>query len=70
MSKTSEPARLIRRPAVLDRTGLKTSALYEKMAAGDFPKPVTISARSVGWVEQEVDDWIRARIAARDETRQ
>lgn len=35
-------------------------------AAGQFPKRVRLGAARVGWVEQEVLDWLTARIAARD----
>jgi prophage regulatory protein len=31
-----------------------------------FPRPVKIGLRSVAWVESEVDDWVKSRIAARD----
>ncbi|MCP5191188.1 MAG: AlpA family transcriptional regulator [Pseudomonadales bacterium] len=58
--------RLLRRPEVLARIGVKTSALYEMVAKGAFPQPVPIGARSVAWVESEVNSWVQARIAARD----
>lgn len=35
-------------------------------AQGLFPKRVRLSVGRVGWVEQEIDDWIEARIAERD----
>jgi len=37
-------------------------------AAGKFPKRVKLSACSTAYVESEIDDWIKARIAARDDT--
>lgn len=37
-------------------------------AAGKFPKRVRLGQGRVGWVEQEVLDWIKARIAERDNT--
>jgi prophage regulatory protein len=60
------PTKIIRRPAVVERTGLPVSSLYLLIAQGRFPKPVAISERSVGWVEAEVDAWLEARIARRD----
>lgn len=53
----------IRRPSVEHRTGLSTSSLYELIAKGQFPKPVSINTRSVGWIESEVDAWIEERIS-------
>jgi prophage regulatory protein len=35
-------------------------------AAGQFPKRVRLGTGRVGWVEQEVLDWLNVRIAQRD----
>jgi prophage regulatory protein len=58
--------RVLRRPAVLDKTGESTSTICEKMARGEFPRPIRLSARAVGWIEEEVDQYIEQRIAERD----
>lgn len=58
--------RIIRLNDVIDTTGLARSTIYKLIAAGIFPKPVPLAGRSVGWVESEIHDWIRARIAQRD----
>jgi len=55
----------LRLPAVKNRTGLSRSTIYLRIADGTFPKPVNLGGRAVGWVESEVDDWVRKRIAAR-----
>ncbi len=57
----------LRRPAVESRTGLKRSTLYDLIAAGEFPKPIPLGKRIVGWLESEVSDWQRERVAERDE---
>jgi prophage regulatory protein len=36
--------------------------------AGKFPRRVRLGQGRVGWVESEVDDWLKARIAERDST--
>ena len=53
--------RLLRLPAVLERTGLGRSALYVLMKAREFPRPLRIGARAVAWLEDEVEEWIRKR---------
>lgn len=58
--------RILRRPEVESRTGLKCTAIYDGMAAGTFPRSVPITDKAVGWLESEINDWIAARIAARD----
>ena len=34
-----------------------------RLAEGSFPRPVQLGARAVGWIEAEVDEWIRKQIA-------
>jgi prophage regulatory protein len=60
--------RIIRLPAVRERTGLSTSTIYELMTADPpkFPRQVPIGPKAVGWVEAEVDEFIAERIAERD----
>ena len=36
----------------------------ERVADGNFPQPIRLGARAVGWIESEVDAWIRDQIAA------
>ena len=59
-------SRIIRLPAVEVKTGLKHSAIYQKMAEGTFPRPVPLGPKAVGWVEAEIDRWIDERVAERD----
>ncbi|MEC8072560.1 MAG: AlpA family phage regulatory protein, partial [Pseudomonadota bacterium] len=35
---------------VSDRTGLPRSSIYAKIQAGDFPRPIKLGPRSVGWL--------------------
>jgi prophage regulatory protein len=58
------PEKIIRLQAVKARCGLSRSTLYNRMAAGEFPSSVSLGARSVGWVESEINAWIAARINA------
>ncbi len=57
------PTRIVRLPDVLARTGLSRSTIYVRVGKGSFPKPVQLGARAVGWIESEVDEWIRRQIA-------
>ena len=57
------PIRIVRLPHVLARTGLSRSTIYVRLAEGSFPKPVQLGARAVGWIEEEVDEWIRQQVA-------
>ncbi len=53
---------LLRLPQVKERTGLSRSAIYARVAQGDFPVPVQIGPRSVAWIDREISAWIQARI--------
>ncbi|WP_152048274.1 helix-turn-helix transcriptional regulator [Aureimonas psammosilenae] len=57
---------ILRRPDVEKATGLRRSAIYDLIGEGKFPKPIRLSRQSVGWLETEIADWQRARIAERD----
>jgi prophage regulatory protein len=59
------PQNILRRAAVERVTGLPRSTLYAKVATGDFPRPVKLGARAVGWLEQDVAAWQAALIEAR-----
>ena len=61
--------RFIRRPAVEDQTGLSRSTIYMLMQNGQFPKPVRIGGRAVAWPEADVEAWLNARLAEREEAR-
>ena len=52
-----------RLPAVMARTGLSRSTIYHKISIGEFPPPINLSLRSVGWIADEVEEWIGERIA-------
>lgn len=54
---------VLRLPAVISRTGLSRSSIYAAVARKEFPPPVSLGARSVGWIESEVQAWLEARIA-------
>ena len=64
--KTRGQVRFLRLPEVMARTGLSRSTIYVRLDQGRFPRPVSLGGRAVGWIEAEVDEWIRERI---DESR-
>ncbi len=58
--------RLIKLKEVIQKTSLGRSTIYELMTDGRFPKQVSLGAKSVAWLESEVDDWIMERISERE----
>lgn len=53
---------ILRLPEVKKRTGLSRSSIYLRIAAGDFPASISLGGRAVGWLEQDIDEWIVERI--------
>jgi len=54
---------ILRIQRVIFRTGLSRSTIYALMAKGEFPKQIKLTgARSVGWLETSVDEWIVSRM--------
>jgi prophage regulatory protein len=58
--------RFLRLADVVQTTGLSRSTIYDYMAVGKFPKPVPLGQQARGWVESEIGQWKRERLAARE----
>lgn len=60
---------LLRRHAVESLTGLRRSAIYQRIAEGLLPRPVSLGRRAVAWPANEIECINRARVSgASDET--
>ena len=53
-------------PTVMDLTGYRRTAIYQKIAEGTFPAPVKLGPRAVAWVSEEIKEWMDARVTERD----
>lgn len=53
---------LIKLPAVKQRSTLSTSEIYRRIAAGTFPKQIRLGAKSVAWLESDIDQWIAEQV--------
>jgi prophage regulatory protein len=61
--------KILRRRQVQERVGLSRSTIYAKLNSkqpdnydATFPKPVSLGAKAVGWIESEIDAWIATQI--------
>ena len=57
---------ILRRKQVEERTGLSRSTIYLRIQEGTFPRPVNLGARAVGWLENEIEAWLAARVEIRN----
>ena len=53
--------RILRRRDVEILTGLSRSTLYAMMADGNFPSPIKLGKRAVGWQDTDLTEWIASR---------
>ncbi len=53
---------ILRRKEVEHRTGLSRSTIYAMMKSGEFPRPIQLSARAVGWMASDIDSWLQNRL--------
>ena len=60
MSEKSE--KFLRLAEVQRRVPYSRSSIYQLASQGKFPKPVSLGARAVAWLESDIDAWIDSRI--------
>jgi prophage regulatory protein len=63
--------RFLRFPEVSALVGLKRSAILDRVARGEFPRPIRLplgnSRRpALAWLSDEIDTWQQALVDARD----
>lgn len=56
-------SQLLRLPGVIERTGFSRSQIYALIQRNAFPAPIKLGSRASAWVADEIDSWIRSRIA-------
>jgi prophage regulatory protein len=63
----SERLALVYRTAELcTMLGVSHMWLVRETDAGNFPKPIRLSRRAIGYLASDVDDWLAAKAAERD----
>jgi prophage regulatory protein len=55
-------ARFLRLSEVRRRVPYGRASIYRLIAAGQFPRPYSLGARAVAWLESDIDAWIESRI--------
>lgn len=60
---------VLRMKQMTQKLSISRSSIYEKMNPksprfdATFPKPIRLGAASVGWLENQVDEWLVSRQA-------
>lgn len=54
--------RIVLRPkAVRRHLSLSRSAIRARLADGDFPVPIKLGPRAIGWLRSDIDAWLASR---------
>ena len=59
----TQNTKLIRLPAVIERTGYSRSWIYELINQKQFPQPIKIGSRAVGFIESEIEEFLQELIS-------
>ena len=57
----ADSAEFRRMASVMRRIGLGRSTIYRLIASQDFPPPVKLAGRAVGWRRTDLERWSAAR---------
>jgi prophage regulatory protein len=52
---------ILRLPQVLAAVGMSRAWVYKAIRLEEFPAPVRLGKSSVGWLDIEVDAWLKSR---------
>jgi prophage regulatory protein len=58
--------KIIRLPELIAQTGLSRSTIYLQISKGQFPKPISLGARAVGWLQSDIDQWLENLVTERE----
>jgi prophage regulatory protein len=47
-----------RRSALEDMLGISRSTIYRLMLDEEFPRPIKLGRRAVGWKSEDIDEWL------------
>lgn len=49
---------------LMNKVPLGKSTIYAYVKAGKMPAPIKLGDRAVGWIEAEIDAWLKERVEA------
>ncbi len=58
----SDKIRINRLETVKYVTGLSRSTIYLRIKNGEFPKPIKLGGRAVGWLEEDIQNWLAKQV--------
>ena len=59
--KFPPPSVVLRLKDVQRRVRLSRSTIYSRLADADFPRPIKLGPRAIGWLDADIEGWIESR---------
>lgn len=59
--------RFLRLKQVCSKCGISHMTVYRHEKAGTFPRKVRLGVNSIAYLEEEIEQWMQERVAARDQ---
>jgi len=59
---------LVKLPVVRQLTTFSSATIYRLIKKGEFPKQIKLSARSSGWLLDDIYAWLEKKINSREKT--
>jgi prophage regulatory protein len=56
---------ILRKKQVLRLVGLSASTVYTLQKAGKFPSPIKLGERAAGWLNSDIEQWVKEKAAQR-----
>ena len=53
--------KIVRLPEVKVQTGLSRSTIYLRIKNKEFPEPISLGGRAIGWFEADIQDWLEKK---------
>lgn len=57
--------RILRKPELFSKLQLSDPTIWRLERAGKFPGRIRLGGASVGWLESEIDEWLKKKAEAR-----
>lgn len=58
------PHKILRLPATKNAVGLSRSTIYLLISKNEFPAPISLGERAVGWLEEDIENWLAEKVEA------
>ena len=56
--------KIYRLDRIKEITGLSRSWIYLAMKKGEFPEPIKLGKRAIGWPSSVIEEWIKEKLNA------